>query len=50
MYPVVLFVVYIFCSSLNPSSFLWCSPFSVFKDYLYSEKVSFSFSDDGSEN
>jgi hypothetical protein len=38
MYPVVLFVVDIFCSSLNPNSFLWCSPFSTVKDCLYSEK------------
>jgi hypothetical protein len=31
------------CSSLNPSSFLWCNPSSVVEDCLCSEKVVFVF-------
>jgi hypothetical protein len=38
------------CSSLNPSSFLWCNSSSVVKNYIYSKKVSLSSFDDDSRN
>jgi hypothetical protein len=46
-YPVVCPVVHVpsssvryvnLCSSLNPSSFLWCNPSSIVKDCLCSKK------------